>query len=271
MEVKFDIIKPNLYVVEDEVYFGMDASGVVPIGEFVDEVIKRHIGTLKVKESDIDIIQSGLRSKKTKGKYTVPLEKYLHVLNKNIRNSGRLKEITNEGAKLFGLSYLIDAKTIENFQDMKNWREIKEDLADPEKLFDGFEEDTLVYRLDRKRTLEKMRKLNQELNPKIPDNCAELVVISGYVPSGKETILRKNLGVVSFLQLKAKDKTKIKEAKSELVEKLKEVDGPCLSLDAPEIYRQMVGLYSNAPRLIRRYGDILKYPEWETRLFRLDP
>lgn len=270
MEVKFDIIKPNLYVVEDEVYFSMDHSGVVPISEFVDEVIKRHIGTLKVSESDIDIIQSGL-SKKTERKYIVPLEKYLHVLKKEIRNSEELKGITNEGAKLFGLSYLIDAQTIENLQDMKNWREIQKDLANPEKLFDEYEKDRLVYRLDRKRTLEKMRKLNQELDPKIPDNCAELMVVSGLVPSGKETVLRKNLGVVNFLQLKAKDKTKIKEAKSELVEKLKEVDGPCLSLDAPEIYRQMVGLYSNAPRLIERYGDVLKSPMWETRLFRLDP
>jgi len=270
MEVKFDIVKPNLYVVEDEVYFSMDHSDVVPIGKFVDEVIKRHIGTLKVKESDINIIQSGL-SRKTERKYTVPLKKYLNVLNKEIRNSGKLKEITNKGAKLFGLSYLIDAQTIENLQDMRNWRAIQEDLADPEKAFDEYEKDLLVYRLDRKRTLEEMRKLHQELNPKIPDNYAELVIVSGYVPSGEETILKKNLGVVDFLQLKAKDKTKIEGAKSELVEKLKEVDGPCLSLDAPEIYRQMVRLYSNAPRLIERYGDILKYPEWKTRLFRLDP
>lgn len=270
MEVKFDIVKPNLYVVEDGIYFGIGASDVVPTGEFVDEVIKRHIGALKVNESDIDVIQSGL-SKKTEEKYTVPLKKYLNVLEKETRNSGRLKEITNRAAKLFELSYLIDAQTIENSQDMKNWREVQKDLDDPEKAFNEFEKERLVHRLDRNKTLEEMKRLHQELDPKIPDNYAELVIVSGHVPFGKETILRENLGVVNFLQLKAKDKTKIEEAKSELVEKLKEVDGPSLSFDAPEIYRQMIGLYLNAPGLIEKYGDVLKSPMWKTRLFRLDP
>ena len=72
-------------------------------------------------------------------------------------------------------------------------------------------------------------------------------------------------------QLKAKDISRIEEAKADLVERLKEVDGPSLSFDAPQLHRQIMELYVDAPKLIRRYGDVLLTRDWERRLFRLDP
>lgn len=136
-------------------------------------------------------------------------------------------------------------------------------LKDKEKVF--------LKVFDWKKTLEEMKKLYEELDPKMPENYAELVIVNGHIQSTKETVKNQNLGVVSFIQLKAKDKSKIEEAKADLVERLKEVDGPCLSFDAPKMFEQMVALYDDAPKLIEKYGDVLRSPMWKTRLFRLDP
>ena len=105
----------------------------------------------------------------------------------------------------------------------------------------------------------------------MPENCAELVIVNGQIRHTEKTLKTKNLCVVGFSQLKAKDKSKIEEAKYYLVEKLKEVDGPCLSFDAPEIFIQMWELFYHAQELIQKYGDVLKTPDWKTRFFRLDP
>ncbi len=116
-----------------------------------------------------------------------------------------------------------------------------------------------------------MRRLLEELDPKIQDNYAELSIVAGMIPSSKQGIKSQDFGRIRLIQLKAKDRTKIEEAKADLVERLKEVDGPCLSFDAPQIYEQMQRLYEDAPELIQKYGDILISPNWKTRVFRLDP
>ena len=52
----------------------------------------------------------------------------------------------------------------------------------------------------------------------------------------------------------------------------KNVKGPCLSLDAPEIMSQVFRLYNIAHDLIQDYKDVLINPgNWRRRLFRLDP
>lgn len=48
MEVKFDIIKPNPYVLEDELYFGMDDSDVIPTGEFVKILSKNFMCVVNI-------------------------------------------------------------------------------------------------------------------------------------------------------------------------------------------------------------------------------
>lgn len=267
MKVKFDIVKPNLYVVGDKVCFGADPSDIISISRSIDEVVKKYVGDLKVKKSDVEVIKSG-KSNKTERKYSVPLKIYLDALEEKTKYSGDFIGITDKSSQLFGLSHIIDAETIENGNDISQWRKLQKDLANPKKAFDEYDKKSLVYILDRKKTLKEMKELHQELDPRIPDNHAELVVVSGYVPSGEKTPTIKNLGVVSFVQLKAKDKTKIEKAKSQLVERLKDIEGPCLSLDTLDIYRQMTKLYTDAPELIQKYGDVLKSP-WKTRLFKL--
>ena len=119
-------------------------------------------------------------------------------------------------------------------------------------------------RLDRGKTLGEMKKLYEGLDLNMPDNCASFIIVNGKT-------MQQNFGMVDFLQLKAKDKTKIEKAKADLVEKLKEVEGPCLSFDAPGLYEQFARLYVDAPKLIEEYGDVLKNPMWRARLFKLDP
>lgn len=270
MEVKFNIIRPNLCVTGDEIYFGIDSSDVIPVSRSINESIGKYIGVLKVKESDLDVAESE-ESKNTSKDYSVPLTKYLDVIERKSKYEFGKSEITNSSAELFGLTYVINAQTIENGYDVADWRALQRDLADPDKAFDKHDKSNLVYRLDREKTLKEMRKLHEELNPKIQDNYAEFAIVNEQIPSSEKTITPQKLGVINLIQLKAKDKTKIKEAKADLVERLKEVDGPSLSFDAPQTYRQMMRLYADAPKLIQNYGDVLRIPMWQTRLFKLDP
>ncbi len=271
MKLEFDIIKPNLYVAGNAVYFSMDPSDIIPVSRSVDAIIRKHIGNLKVKELDMEVLESG-RSKSNEDKDTIPLKKYLDSLGEKEKHRiGLYRGITNPSANLFGLSYIIQSQTTGNSRNLSLWRKLQEDLADSNETFDRYDKKYSVYRLDREKTLKEMKRLHEELSPKIPDNYAEFVVIDGHAASGEQEVETKNLGVITLSQFKAKDKTNIEKAKSELVEKLKDTDGPCLSLDAPDIYRQMMCLYSDAPELIQTYGDVLHSSIWKKRLFRLDP
>ncbi|MBI2110410.1 hypothetical protein HYT51_01365, partial [Candidatus Woesearchaeota archaeon] len=172
---------------------------------------------------------------------------------------------------LFGIEHIIDAQTYEDWNDCSKWRGLQRDLVKPDELFERIERDRLVIRLDRQKTLEEMRELHRKLDLKMPDNYADLFITTGDVASSENRLDEKAIGRITLWQLKAKDRVKIEEAKSALIEILKEVDGPCLSLDAPYLFQQVINLYQDSSTLIRRYGDILKSPMWKTRFFRLDP
>ena len=60
-------------------------------------------------------------------------------------------------------------------------------------------------------------------------------------------------------------------AKSELIEKLKEFDGLCLSLDSFNLIMQRNRLLYDAEDLVNKYGDILLNRNWGERFFVLDP
>lgn len=273
MEVKFDVIKPNLYTVDDKIYFSIEeSSDIIPACRSIDEIVKKHIGGLKVDKTTLEVAESSTKSKHKKTwKYNVPLNKYLDAVERKAEYKG-ICGVTNKDAELFGLGYFVDATTMEDTKNIFIYRALQRGLANP-KFFDEFEADSQIpFRLDRKKTSEEMKRLYQELEPKIPDNYAELVVIDGRIPFKEDKIKTAFLGFVGLEQLKAKDKAKIEETKSELIEKLKEVDGPCLSLDAPNIFRQMINLYYNAPEIVQKYGNILSSPStWKTRLFIFDP
>jgi hypothetical protein len=59
MEEKFDLIKPNLCVSGDNIYFGIEPQEVVSVSKSIDGIVKRNIGELKVKKSDLETAQAG--------------------------------------------------------------------------------------------------------------------------------------------------------------------------------------------------------------------
>jgi len=271
MELKYNVIKPNLYIAEDEVVFSADPSDIISVARSIDEIVGKHISELKVKESDIETIRTG-KSKLSKENTapTSPLREYLSALEEDREHTDAIRGITNDSTKLFGISYLIHASTLRNPKEVIQWCALREMLIDPDKGFDEYENEDL-FRLDRQKTLEQIKKLNEESSPKIPDNSAEFFVMCGSVRAKYLLPELKNVGMIKLIQLKAKDRTIIDNAKSELVEKLKEVDGPCLSLDAHPLLKQVGRMYSDASELIQKYGDILKDPAWKTKFFRFDP
>ncbi len=266
MEVKFDVVRPNLYFVGDNIYFGIDPSDVIPVSRTIDEVVGKHIGVLKVQKFDFEAIVSGKAEKSATG-YDTLLSRYLNaVAEKNPTHFG----ITSSEANLFGLRYIIDAQTQEETRSIHEWRNLQRGLVNPDDTFDRMERDSPVI-LDRERTLEKMRKLYQELDSKMPENYADLFITVGELPAAEHNLKLQYVGRIILAQVKAGDESKIEEAKADLVEKLKEVEGPCLSFGTPQLLQQMASLYVNASELIRNYGDVLKFPNWRTRFFSLDP
>lgn len=288
-EVKFSVVKPNLYVLDDqEVIFGVDSSDVIRVSRSVDEVVRMHIGELRIRKSNLDTINTGSGILEDNKGYTEPLGAYLDAVEGEIKKRGTseiAKGITTSAARLFGLNYLINASTAQYPSEVAFWLGLQGMLKNADKIFvSGAEEEVegdIHIRIDkliivnREKTLEKMRKAKSELDPKMPDNYAEFYMVRGEIPrtdmrvrseGGRESYV----GRVGFQRVKAEDRTKIGEARSELVERLKEVGGPCLSLDAHSVLSQHVGLFEKAPGLIAQYGDVLMNPDWRARFFKLD-
>ncbi|MCH7850421.1 MAG: hypothetical protein IH845_02150 [Nanoarchaeota archaeon] len=271
MERIYDVVKPNLYSAGNAVYFSVSPSDVVGVCRTIDEVVKEHIGDLMVSKTDLDVINGSRGNVSENEEWVVPLETYLGRLKRDFSLGEELNGITNDPDRLFGLSYKVYASTVKKFGDIKWWKGLRRDLADPDKLFDNYENQNLIFRVDRERTLEEMKKLYEKLDQDVPNNYATLFVLSGKAPYSREEFQSKSVGRVSFGQVKAEDDTGIKEAKSDLIGKLKEVDGPCLSFDTPDLINQSIGLSNVADNLINNYGDILMDPNWSRRFFRLDP
>ncbi len=268
MEIKLNVVEPNLIVSGDGIYLGLDGKDIVPVGLDVDWIVMNHIGELKVSKGDLETIGGG--KGKQNGEFDTPLNEYLQEFKARF-NSDFCFSITDDSTRLFGLSYVVNAATHELPWEAFFWKELAGIIANP----DGFNrncdnnEKKLKYiRIDRKRTFEEIKKLHDELEPKTPDNFAGISILPGRFPYDDKTLVVKYLAHVTLGQLKAKDRTQLELAKSKLVEKLKKVKGPALSLDAPCLQQQIWRLYFDAPRLVRDYGDVLNsFP----RFFKLDP
>ncbi len=270
MEVKFDVVKPNLHVIPGiEVYrilFSLDGSEVIPVCRDIDRIVAEYIGDLKVKKGGLEVAETG--KSEIPGTYEVPFKKFLDVLETSENPDFT---ITTAPAKLFGLSYIVDAQTIEDYKGIRLWKNLQKDLSEPDDAFDREERrfEFEFAKLDREKTLEEMKKLYQKLDQKVPENYAEIYVTDGLTLSSYED---KKVGSIVVRQLKAKDRTNIENCKSGLIERLKEVDGPCLSFDASGLIVQSLKLEVDAQKLVNNYGDILTNPNrWRERLFRLDP
>jgi succinate dehydrogenase flavin-adding protein (antitoxin of CptAB toxin-antitoxin module) len=270
MEHKIDVANPNLHIRDYDTQIGRGfgllyslerLEDVLKSARVVNDVVKRYVNEngLKVRESDFNIVNEQGEHEKSET-YSFPLNKYLDVLN--LRRSGG---VTSKMSELFRLGHTIDASSYENHEELLKWSHLKRGLADPDKTFDEFEKDTFT-RYDRVKTLDNMKGLFEELDAKIPDLFTKLGIFSVEYRNEASWI-----GFVSFSKLRGQDNEKVEAAKSELVEKLKEFRGLCLSLDAFGLYMQKARLYNDAGELVNSYGDILLNPNWQERFFRFDP
>ena len=263
MKVEIEVVRPNLHYKEIEersssIYLGLRSNAIISVAQSIDDIVKKHIGELKVKESDLKVLESKIVHVSSP-ENTIPIGAYLKQLNKRYNFS-----LTNKFEEFFKLNYIIDSQTEENYWNIQTWLMLQRDLADPEKVFDNKDKGDLVFKIDRKKSLDSMKKLYEEIDPKIPTEYCGLFIMHGHDP-------REAIGYISLTRLKGKDNIQIKKAESELMEYLKDVNGPCLSLDAPAIINQIARLQADLPLLIERYGDIITSPNWKARLFRLDP
>src|SRR3989338_7240293 len=104
MEVTFNVVNPNLYVVGDEVYFGINDSDLIPLSRSVNEIVAKHIGNLNVREASFEAAEYG----KSRGKqaYSIPLIKYLDAIERISKsNPGQWGSVTDGAAQLFGLAF----------------------------------------------------------------------------------------------------------------------------------------------------------------------
>lgn len=254
MEVKFDTINKNLYAIENNIYFGMRPENILQVSMCINDIITKHIGVLKVKKSDLELIKT-LRGQEVSD-YDTPLKEYLDELAKKCL-PGRLVGISLE-RNLFNFGYIIDALTIGVNEDLPRYRLFSDLLSHPNEIFEEYESNFPI-KFDREKSLEEVRKAYQEISSRLSENCAELFVLGDS---------RGMAGAIRLTKLKAENDDKIIEAKTDLVEKLKDlINGPSISLDAAEIFEQATELYFNAPSLVRKYGKIITNPNWRTRLF----
>ncbi len=265
MEVKYDIVKPNVYSVDNVVYFSLGCDDAIPLAKDVDRIAGRNIGDLKVKKSDLELI-SDWKFKLTDREHTIPLKDYLDAYDRAHQALGFQSGVTNREGNLLGFSFNVCADTFRSRDNIKTWRALKRELSEPERVFDRYDEEQLIWKVDRTKTLENMRRVYQELDVKIPDNIAHFDVISF------RQFSEMSLGVVAFHQIKSETNKAIEKAKAELIDKLKEIEGPALSFDVPSFVKQIGRInFGELTDVVNSYGDILFNPGWPDRLFRIDP
>ena len=271
-ELKIDVVKPNLQVQRNEdgasfIYSLRNADDVFTIGEIVDDVVKRHVDErgLRARESDYQTLRDG--KAESSFTYIVPLRDYLKLLRSTSLRSDGLDSIGNEFSKLFGIYYAINACTHEDPSEMEYWQNLGKDLKkDPKELFGGFEDGVLLI-YDRDKTLKNMKRYFEELDAKIPD----LFALNNVFKVESERFNKNYIGHICLRALREKGKEKTDRAASELVEKLKEFEGPCLSFDTLSLSVQRTGVLRDAAKIVNNYGDILLNPNWQERFFRFDP
>ncbi|MDO8508782.1 MAG: hypothetical protein Q7S27_03805 [Nanoarchaeota archaeon] len=270
VKLEIDVIKPNLQVRDYEsmvgpvvgILYSLErAKDVVKSARVVNGIVGRHIDEkgLKIMESDYEFI-NGENPGKRSGTFSFPLDKYLN----SIDGFSGIKRVVLKEPELFGVTHIISSFSAEH-EELTSWFNLKNDLADPQKAFDRMDGRGII-RIDREKSLENMKKLFEELDSKMLNQSAGL-----NISPIKYRDNENYFGFISLKESRKEGKEKVKLAKDELVEKLKEFDGPCLSLDAFELYMQCTGIRLNANALVSNYGDILLNPNWPERFFRFDP
>lgn len=272
METTIQAIACNLHVINDRiVLIGFKGADFIGVCTSIDDAIKANIGQLMVQQCDMDVRTKG--SGKSDWKYTVPLTKYLHVIEElpDFQHYKKIPWITNSGKQLFNIGHLAEASTCEDHNDLRTWEQLKKQLGNLVAFFESTEEQGRYIVLNRDATAQKMRKRFAELDNKMPKYLATLEVMSGLVTESPQKHDEQYLAAVSISQLKTPHSKKVEKTVATLVNRLNKFDGPCLSNDAERLIYQATRLMNYCTSLIENYGDILANPRWQERLFTISP
>ncbi len=266
MEIKFNLVKPNILVDGNCVYASIPKDQVVSFARDVDEVVGRNIGTLHVRERDVGAVTK--KKKKKKSKEIVPLSDYLAVFEQNMDSTSVL---TTPAYNLFGAGdYLVDAFTLEkgNVDEVRKTNEFLKNLGAYVKYIREAFGTSIDKEATRKHLSERLVKLEEGLAEK----HGGLWIISGLAPSRALRSFYDNSIAVGRIGLGSRnedDATLIK-TREELVDKLKGYDGERLSLDVPSLMDQAYRMNVDGASLMANYGDVLDNPEWRKRMIMLD-
>jgi hypothetical protein len=232
---KIEVVQPNLHVRGNNLFFSTDKNQALPACEYVDRIVAKHLGQLKVNELDLRIITERYVKGEKSGLFTVPLSDYLRKVSEIFRtlSEGGILSLKMDSQESPG--YLVSALNLESVDDYCRFISLKRFLEDPEKAFSSIEQ---ILKYDRKASLEAATRECERLAPQMPDNGAQLFVMA--CPNGAY------FAALKLTQVKSKDDSKIQETKKELVEALKGVKGPELSLAAATLAPIAINAY-NAP------------------------
>ncbi len=264
MKLKYDVVKPNLHIVNGSIFFGINPRDLISTSRLIDKIVGRNMEGLKVLEGDLKLVQDSQEG--VRGEYISELSSYIDAIGEEHYSIG------SEDIRHLNLpGFIIRAQNSKNPNDVSNWCRLQRDLENPDEAFDKYE-DGRIFKLDRERTLEEMKKLAQELEPKVPTDFARFVIIPGYIPVARgDDLDTKYFGAVTLRNLKGEDNSLVNKTRKELKKGLKKIPGPCLSKDSPDFYQQVEKLSVDAHHIINRYGDVITSSLWESKLFVLDP
>jgi hypothetical protein len=206
---KIEVVQPNLHVRGNNLFFSTDKNQALPACEYVDRIVAKHLGQLKVNELDLRIITERYVKGEKSGLFTVPLSDYLRKVSEIFRtlSEGGILSLKMDSQESPG--YLVSALNLESVDDYCRFISLKRATRECERLA-----------------------------PQMPDNGAQLFVMA--CPNGAY------FAALKLTQVKSKDDSKIQETKKELVEALKGVKGPELSLAAATLAPIAINAY-NAP------------------------
>ena len=241
MKVEIDVIKPNVLVYPRStgysIFFSLRrVSDAIPISLRVASEMRRYAGELS--HGDI------------------PLKKYL----KEVEKSGFPSKQRQRSEPFSYINNLIRSVTFSDPKAVANFLNLRRDLQDPNMTFDNFEDEDIVYRVDRRRTLENMRAFYRKLARSIPDYIGFY-----YLEELDNGEILGNLGV---FQAKAKTRPRL-TSKNSLVSAVKTADGAPLSYSVDKTFSQYTDLYADRQTLLGQYGNVLSR-EWQSKLFKHD-
>lgn len=285
MEVKFDIVKPNLYLVNgafgdaSEIYFSLSKDrDLISASRYVDSVVKEFIGQLKVRNSDIEIQRGNFTE--IDRTQTVPLDQYLAEIGRMVPFVSLEEAISEENYRkpffpiadwntdFLGLPEVLYAHTEEDLQLTSEYQRLKSFIGNFEDAVKDLERNQSV-RLDRESTIKFMEQRLEKLSSQIGEQSVEFHVENGAVPAGNNSSGRYLVARISLYPIRVDGKDKIQRVQTSLVEGLKDFEGPGLSFEAPRYMHQSKKLQGDAHMLVANYGDILRNPKWRNHLLKI--